>query len=289
MAAGRDFANMVHPNAVVARREQERQATGIALLDDVVADILTTTLAFFFPQIRVLGISKCCHIADARVMPLVREALNAASKDEPAVTHVIFLDIDGVLNRTRAATHIRLDEDLMLLLKDFVHQSDAHIVLSTYWRHFTEYIRYVLTRYDIPGWKVLGATPGLGHLQGSCFDDKVYASRSEEICAWLQDHPTVSHFVILDDRRTAGFGALAPHFVHCRSELGLTKEDVQLALEILQLPRAALELDGQNTWRVVLPMEQLRLKRLSEIKLSSSRPGSARRQERDAPANCRDA
>ena len=31
---------------------------------------------------------------------------------------VIFLDIDGVLNRTRAATHIRLDEDLMLLLKD---------------------------------------------------------------------------------------------------------------------------------------------------------------------------
>ena len=31
---------------------------------------------------------------------------------------VIFLDIDGVLNRTRAATHIRLDEDLMLLLKE---------------------------------------------------------------------------------------------------------------------------------------------------------------------------
>ena len=28
-------------------------------------------------------------------------------------------------------------------------------------------------RYDIPGWKVLGATPGLGHLEGSCFDDKV--------------------------------------------------------------------------------------------------------------------
>ena len=77
--------------------------------------------------------------------------------------------------------------------------------------------------------------------------------------------------MILDDRRTAGilhrfivsvvpcsktgFGALAPHFVHCRSqlfmsdygswkntrsELGLTKEDVQLALEILQLPRAAV-------------------------------------------------
>ena len=68
-------------------------------------------------------------------------------------------------------------------------------------------------RYDIPAWRVLGATPGLGHLEGSCFDDKaaklihfvllrdqfgpknrqltkkspeVYASRSEEICAWLK-------------------------------------------------------------------------------------------------------
>eukprot|EP00913_Durusdinium_trenchii_P018378 g17263.t1 len=83
----------------------------------------------------------------------------------------------------------------------------------------------------------MGATPGLGHLDGSCFDDQVYASRSEEICAWLQDHPEVSGFVILDDRRTAGLGVLAHHFVHCRSEVGLTKEDVLLALEILQQPR----------------------------------------------------
>jgi hypothetical protein len=36
----------------------------------------------------------------------------------PMGSKVIFLDIDGVLNRTRAATHIRLDEDLMLLLKE---------------------------------------------------------------------------------------------------------------------------------------------------------------------------
>ena len=42
-------------------------------------------------------------------MPTVREALS--------IGRVIFLDIDGVLNRTRAATHIRLDDDLMPLLK----------------------------------------------------------------------------------------------------------------------------------------------------------------------------
>ncbi|CAK9023146.1 unnamed protein product [Durusdinium trenchii] len=104
----------------------------------------------------------------------------------------------------------------MPLLKDLVERGDVGIVLSTYWRHFTEYIAYVLTRFEIPSWRVMGATPGLGHLDGSCFDDQVYASRSEEICAWLQDHPEVSGFVILDDRRTAGLGVLAHHFVHCR-------------------------------------------------------------------------
>ena len=31
---------------------------------------------------------------------------------------MIFLDIDGVLNRTKSATHIRLDDDLISLLKD---------------------------------------------------------------------------------------------------------------------------------------------------------------------------
>ena len=34
-----------------------------------------------------------------------------------AAAEVIFLDLDGVLNRTRAATHIRLDEDLLRLLR----------------------------------------------------------------------------------------------------------------------------------------------------------------------------
>eukprot|EP00439_Symbiodinium_sp_Y106_P071745 s802_g12.t5 len=190
--AGRGFGNMVHPNAVVARRELERQALG-----------------------------------------------SGAKGSGPKV---IFLDLDGVLNRTRAATHIRLDEDLLRLLRDLIHRGgeDVHIVLSTYWRRFTDYITYVLSRYGISEGRVLGRTPGQGHLAGSCADDKVYESRSEEICHWLQEHPEVSGYVILDDRDTAGQGMLKPHFVHCRSDLGLTPEDVEKALEILQMPRLDL-------------------------------------------------
>ena len=111
------------------------------------------------------------------------------------------------------------------------------------------FYRYPVKRYEIPSWKILGATPGRGHLEGSCFDDCVYSSRSEEILKWLEDHPKLKGFVILDDRPTAGLGALAPHFVHCRSDVGLTQEDVLRALEILQQPRADIELAEMGTFR----------------------------------------
>ena len=47
------------------------------------------------------------------------QAADAGADDGPgedAHAPVIFLDIDGVLNRTRAATHIRLDDDLVMRL-----------------------------------------------------------------------------------------------------------------------------------------------------------------------------
>merc|ERR1719276_780747 len=100
-------------------------------------------------------------------------------------TCVVFLDIDGVLNRTRGATHIRLDEDLVERLRAFLKAADACIVLSTFWRAFGDYIAYVLSRYGIPQDRLLGRTPGGAHLNGSAFDDKVYEDRSSEIKAWL--------------------------------------------------------------------------------------------------------
>ena len=45
---------------------------------------------------------------------------------------VIFLDIDGVLNRTKHNTHIRLDADLVACLKRLMDATGAVIVLSTF-------------------------------------------------------------------------------------------------------------------------------------------------------------
>eukprot|EP00929_Paragymnodinium_shiwhaense_P105699 TRINITY_DN70760_c0_g1_i1.p1 TRINITY_DN70760_c0_g1~~TRINITY_DN70760_c0_g1_i1.p1 ORF type:complete len:162 (-),score=23.28 TRINITY_DN70760_c0_g1_i1:450-935(-) len=150
---------------------------------------------------------------------------------------VVFLDIDGVLNQTRGATHIRLDEAKVRLFRQFVYRADVKIVLSTFWRAFGDYLGYILERYGISSSLIIGRTPGKGHFDGTAFDDAVYESRSEEIIAWLIEHPEVTNFVILDDRDSAGRGVLAEHFVHVTTEFGLSEDDVAAALSLLEKPR----------------------------------------------------
>ena len=71
---------------------------------------------------------------------------------------IIFLDIDGVLNRTRSATHIRLDEDLTARLIALVEQiPGCKIVLSTFWRHFLPYVRTALSLAPVSLFHSLGS------------------------------------------------------------------------------------------------------------------------------------
>eukprot|EP00965_Chrysotila_dentata_P046948 1558531-Pleurochrysis_carterae.AAC.1 len=83
----------------------------------------------------------------------------------------------------------------------------------------------------------IGVTPGrseasmLGH---SADDDAEYVNRAAEIGAWLDAHPEVTRFVVLDDRPSASDARLAPNFVHTKSTVGLTDADVRQALKILQ-------------------------------------------------------
>jgi len=62
---------------------------------------------------------------------------------------IVFLDIDGVLNTTKHNTHIRVENSLVARLGAIVRETDALIVLTTFWRHFHEYIAYVLHRHGI--------------------------------------------------------------------------------------------------------------------------------------------
>ena len=182
----------------------------------------------------------------------------ASSQQQP----IIFLDIDGVLNRTKHATHIRLDPELVARLKRVVETTNATIVLSTFWRYFHDYIAYILDRHGIAASRIIGRTPGTNDtttmLGRHADDEHEYTCRAEEIKAWLknnncqscydkndddnkndnnEEEPSTSttNFVILDDRRTAvGNDAfLQDHFVLCNTATGLSDADVAKAILIL--------------------------------------------------------
>ena len=112
----------------------------------------------------------------------------------------------------------------------------AAIVLSTFWRHFEEYIAYCLHRHGIPAGTVIGRTPGVSdasRLSNDPADAAHYAGRAAEIEAWLAEHKEVQRFCILDDRPSASNANLAPNFVQTASAQGFTPAHAERVRAIL--------------------------------------------------------
>ncbi len=123
---------------------------------------------------------------------------------------VIFLDIDGVLNGRNTKDRIGkvkgVEDDKMMLLKEIAEILDADLILSSTWRDFwTEDLatdgvtswkgnslkrfgRYLNLRLADHGLSIAGKT---GFIRSK--------KRGEEILQWLDLHPEVNRFVILDD------------------------------------------------------------------------------------------
>jgi hypothetical protein len=98
---------------------------------------------------------------------------------------VIFLDIDGVLNRSGAKSDEHtIDRTLLHRFKRLVAAVEARVVLVSTWRHEQGGER-------------------LAHDLGVPFEDAVPDlrphSRGDEVRTWLRSHPGVTRFVILDD------------------------------------------------------------------------------------------
>lgn len=147
---------------------------------------------------------------------------------------VIFLDFDGVLNSSKyllnsEAYGVAIDPSRMALLKQIVDAADAKIVLSTSWReHWSKdlascnstgvLINNIFSEYDL---QVYDKTPEL------------HARREIEIKSWLDKHPEVKSFVVLDDRLLSA-DYLNGHFIKTFNYFdGLDETDVQKAIDIL--------------------------------------------------------
>lgn len=151
---------------------------------------------------------------------------------------VVFLDIDGVLvpgpSEDRPSNRDLARPEAVAALNRITRETDASIVVSSNWR-----IKFDLARLQqmLEGWGVEGVigsrTPAIDP-EPFNKNPAVPVDRGEEIEAWLEAHPRVESFVILDD--DADMGRLRNRLVQTNERTGLTEADADRAITLLQEP-----------------------------------------------------
>lgn len=147
---------------------------------------------------------------------------------------ILFLDVDGVLNRCGKSGH-GLEADKIALLKTIVDATGCEIVLSSTWRLSTA----ACARLDaaLTAAQILWdgrLTAVYPHIVNGIYHAD---TRGREIQGWLDgnsDEGEERTFVILDD--DADMGPLLPHLVKTDSYTGLTPELAQEAIARLNTP-----------------------------------------------------
>lgn len=131
---------------------------------------------------------------------------------------ILFLDVDGVLNRCGLSGH-GLEEDKIILLQTIVRETGCRIVLSSTWRIYGQSRRRIqLLCQQALACDLYGCTPV--HQRQSAGGLWIADIRGKEIMTWLEDHPEATHLVILDD--DADMGPLSHHLIQTGSHTGLT-------------------------------------------------------------------
>ena len=144
------------------------------------------------------------------------------------------MDFDGVLNsdayvRQQNCYGVILNPYKLHLLKRIIFATDAKIVLSTSWR---EHWSPIESKCDNIGHDI----NRIFRQHGLSIFDKVPQhplSREDNIRQWLENHPQISAFVVLDDQfLDAPF--LREHFVKTSNyQGGLDEHDAENAIAIL--------------------------------------------------------
>lgn len=159
---------------------------------------------------------------------------------------IIFLDFDGVLNSAASfmvtskarkgleqwqkdelpPVNEHLDPILAHNFQFILDRCpDAKVVISSTWRNLfdLEWLKSHLSSYGIDSSRVIDKTP-------SSFN----RSRGSEINDWLEDHPEVTHYTVIDDNYI-GHGMEENGKVVATSwYVGLTLHDALKAIEMLE-------------------------------------------------------
>lgn len=152
---------------------------------------------------------------------------------------VLFLDVDGVLNKVgtrERSPHgtYGIEQGMVKLLRDIVAATDCKICVSSTWRKYDDLMKHLCD--ELGGnleTRIIGKTPVMDRqMDSGIWVGKV---RGDEIQAWLDEHPEVTRFVILDD--DGDMAHLMPHLVLTHGCEGLTPE---IASDVIRRLNAAL-------------------------------------------------
>lgn len=151
--------------------------------------------------------------------------------------NIIFLDIDGVLNRDEYRRQQLRQGDYSVILEDaligqlqtLVERSGALIVLISSWRKFWRKEGSI----DSAGQRMDAALGAYGLTLWDKTPVLKDGTRSDEVEQWLREHPFVDQYVILDDKEFCWSARLRQHWIACCSETGLTPGDVNAAADVL--------------------------------------------------------
>ena len=161
---------------------------------------------------------------------------------------IIFLDIDGVLNtkwwysQMDRNTHrdkygYAFDPQAVANLRKIVEETGADIVISSSWKCMgLSQMEDMWKDRNLPG-KIIGITPNSVSdellIDADIDSMELFHIRGEEIKEWLKKHGKHScRYAIIDDMDNM-LPEQQSYFVHTNPEVGITEDDAEKAIAIL--------------------------------------------------------
>lgn len=148
---------------------------------------------------------------------------------------IILLDVDGVLNSDEYADYMLSEENVDIFKEDMldpraivnlrkiVESTNAVIVLSSSWRWEKESRDAVHRQLK---------EKGIDFVDTTTLQTDITLSRGKEIVKYLEEHPNIENFVILDDDEIS-IPELASHHIQTTFKHGLTREKALAAIQVL--------------------------------------------------------
>ena len=160
---------------------------------------------------------------------------------------ICFCDFDGVLNshsffnstENKEGPAGAIDPKAVARLNAIIAKTGAKVVISSSWRYgrSVERLQAILEERGFVG-EVIDKTADCVYMDApNPKDSNFYHAypRCDEIQEWLDRHPEVKSFVVLDDDREAEVPGHKDRFIHTNTFLGgLLDEHVEEAIGILE-------------------------------------------------------